>query len=148
MVDGWPACWRAFRTLTVAETSENLSRKVGGPTQGGWRICVGPILCASWNRPTPCPCYARATNDPKGLLGAALISKGRVQMGGTAAFPSYSANRSAIQVVPVTERRWYHMNSIRIFARRFSTFVNPPRIPGDPGSMPRLQDYPFSRQIR
>ena len=40
------------------------------------------------------------------------------------------------------------MNIIRIFVPSFSAVVNPPRIPGDPGSMPRFADYPFSRQIR
>jgi hypothetical protein len=40
------------------------------------------------------------------------------------------------------------MNTIKIFVRRFSAVVHPPRIPGDPGSMPRVRDYPFSRQIR
>lgn len=40
------------------------------------------------------------------------------------------------------------MKKIRILARRFSTFVNSPPVPGHLGSMPRVRDYPFSRQIR
>jgi hypothetical protein len=38
----------------------------------------------------------------------------------------------------------YRLQQIRTLGRRFSAFVNPP-LPGDPGSMPRLRDYPIAK---
>jgi hypothetical protein len=40
------------------------------------------------------------------------------------------------------------MDKISSIARRFSAFVNPPSIPGDPSSMPRLRDYPVAQPTR
>lgn len=38
------------------------------------------------------------------------------------------------------------MKQITTLARRFAAFVNPAPLPGDPGSMPRVRDYPVGKR--
>jgi hypothetical protein len=37
------------------------------------------------------------------------------------------------------------VKQITTLARRFAAFVNPPGLPGDAGSMPRVRDYPIAK---